>query len=142
MIVALNIVFLGIGLIVWIGLAIYLLIDTRKKVKLLAEKSDIYYPFQCVKCHNIKEYSYAKYMQIVKNPRNKFTTFTSIRNQYLFHCEQCNKSHYQEILYGRLTPNTKFIQERRKIVIIFLLKEFALAFLVTAILRLSGVIPQ
>ena len=138
----LNIVFLGIGLIVWIGLAIYLLIDTRKKVKLLAEKFNIFYPFQCVKCNRVKEYSDAEYMQIVKKPRNKFTTFTSIRNQYLFHCEQCDKSHYQEILYGRLTPNTKFIQERRKIIIMFLLKEFALAFLVTAILGLSGIIPQ
>lgn len=138
----LNSIFLGIVLVIWVVLAIYLLIDTRKKVKLLGEKFNIFYPFQCGKCNNIKNYPYAEFMQIVKKPRNKFTNFTGVRNQYLFYCEQCKERQFQEILYQQIPSNPDFVKERRKIVLLFILKEFALGILVTTISGLSGMMPQ
>ena len=137
-----NSIYLAIGLIVWIGLAIYLLIATRKKIKILGEKFGIFYPFQCIKCNQITNYSYSEYMQIVKKPRNKFSTFTTVRNQYLFHCDKCDKNEYQEILYEQIQSNPAFEKERRKIALMFLLKEMALGISVTAILGLTGIIPQ
>ena len=137
-----NSLYLTIGLIVWVGLAIYLLIDTRKKIKKLGEKFDIFYPFQCVECKQINNYSYSEYMKIVKKPRNKSSTFTTVRNQYLFHCNNCNKREYQEILYGQIQSNPEFEKERRKTVLMLLLKEIVLGISVTAILGLTGIIPE
>ncbi|WP_026976797.1 hypothetical protein [Flavobacterium tegetincola] len=138
----LNSIFLGIVLVIWVVLAIYLLIDTRKKVKLLGEKFNIFYPFQCGKCNKIKNYSYTEFMQIVKKPRNKFTTFKGVRDQYLFYCEECNKNEFQEILYQQIPSNPEFVKENRKIILLFFLKEFAVGILVTAIVGLSGMMPQ
>lgn len=137
-----NSIYLAIGLIVWIGFAIYLHIDTRKKIKKLGEKFDIFYPFQCIECKQITNYSYSEYMQIVKKPRNKSSTFTTVRNQYLFQCSRCNKNEYQEILYGQIQSNPEFEKERRKTILVFLLKEIILGISVTATLGLTGIIPK
>lgn len=137
-----NSVFQAVGLVTWVGFAVYLLIDARRKVRLLGEKFNIFYPFQCDKCHHIKNYSSAEYMQIVKKPRYKFTTFKDVRNQYLFYCEQCKESQFQEILYQQIPSNLEFIRARGKIIIQFILKEFALGILVTAIVGMTVAISQ
>jgi hypothetical protein len=94
---------LGTGMAIWVFIAVYILIETRKKVKLLAEKHRVSYPFQCPECQHIKNYTYSQYMEIVKRPTNQLKTFSKVRNQHLFHCDECQKNTYQEIVYQKNT---------------------------------------
>jgi hypothetical protein len=132
----------GIGIVIWVSIAIYILIDARKKVKLLGEKHHISYPFQCIECKYIKNYTYSQYMEIVKKPRSTFKTFTGVINQYLFHCDKCQKNNYQEIVSQQIPSDLAFERERQKILIFFLLKEIVLGISVTVILGLSGIIER
>ena len=129
-------------LIIWISLAMFLLNDTRKKIKLIGERYNIFYPFQCINCKEIINYSYTEFIQIVKKPRNKSSTFGKVRNQYLFHCEKCGKNKFQEILYEQIQSNPEFEKKRRNIVLMFLLKEIVLGISATAIMGLSGITSQ
>lgn len=124
----------------WVFTAAYLLIDARNKVKLLGEKYSISYPFQCLDCKRIKCYTYSQYMEIVKKPRNTFKTFGKVLNQYLFHCDECQKNTYQEIISQEIPSNPEFERERQKILIFFILKEIVLGVSVTVLLGLSGII--
>lgn len=135
-------ILLAAGIVIWVSIAIYILIDARKKVKLLGEKYRISYPFQCIECKHIKNYTYSQYMEIVKKPRNTFRTFTRVRSQYLFHCDECQKNNYQEIVSEQIPSNPAFERKRQKILIFFLLKEIVLGISVTAILGLSGIIAK
>ncbi len=125
--------------IVWISLSIILLLNTRQKIKSLGETHSIFYPFQCLDCKGITNYSYSEFMQIVKKPRNKISTFGKVRNQYLFHCEKCGKNKFQEILYEQIQSNPEFEKKRRNIVLMFLLEEIVLGISATAIMGLSGI---
>lgn len=131
-------ILLGIILVIWIAFAIYLLMDVRKKVRQLGEKFGVFYPFECTVCKQIKNYSYTEYMEIVKKPRKKFSTFITVRNQYLFQCDACGDKKYQEILYEQIPSNPDFVKARRKLILLFFLKEYALGIIVTAIVGLSG----
>lgn len=131
-----------IGFLVWISVAIYFLFEVKKKIKLLAAKNEVNVVFECTNCKNTEEYTYSDYMGIVKEPRNKSQNFSSTQNQYFFNCKKCNSKHFQNLLYEKIPENSNFIKERRKIILIFLLKEFALAILIMAILGFSGVLPK
>jgi len=133
-------IILSIVIVIWIFSAIYLLVDTRKKIKILGEKYGVLYPFQCVECKQIKNYTYSQYMEIVKKPRNTFKTFARARNQYLFHCDECEKTNYQEIVYQQIPLNSEFEKKRQRIMIFFLFKEILLGISVTVILGLSGIV--
>ena len=133
---------LGTGIAIWVFIAVYILIETRKKVKLLAEKHRVSYPFQCPECQHIKNYTYSQYMEIVKRPTNQLKTFSKVRNQHLFHCDKCQKNTYQEIVYEHIPLNPQFEKERQKILIFFLVKEVVLGLSVSAILGLSGILEK
>lgn len=135
-------ILLALIIVIWVFIAVYILIDARKKVRLLGEKHRISYPFQCIECKHIKNYTYSQYMEIVKKPRNTIKTFGKVRNQYLFHCDECQKNNYQEIVSDHIPSNPEFEKERQKILIFFLLKEIVLGISVTAILGLSGIIEK
>jgi transcription elongation factor Elf1 len=133
---------LGTGMAIWVFIAVYILIETRKKVKLLAEKHRVSYPFQCPECQHIKHYTYSQYMEIVKRPTNQLKTFSKVRNQYLIHCDECQKNTYQEIVYQKIPLNPQFEKERQKILIFFLVKGVVLGLSVSAILGLSGILEK
>ena len=128
----------GLILFVWIALAIYLLIKTRKKIRLLAAEQQIFYPFKCSNCGRIKDFSYGEFMQIVTKPRNKRSNLSGVSNQYLFHCESCSGNQFQETVKKQIPLDETFIKARREIILSLLLKELALGFLVVAVLGLSG----
>ena len=135
-------ILLGAGILIWVSIAVYLLIGTRKKIKLLGETHHISYPFQCVECLHIKNYTYSQYMEIVKKTSNRLKTFARVRNQYLFHCDECQKNTYQEIVSQQIQSNPEFERERQKIVFFFIVKEVVLGFSMSAILGLSGILEQ
>jgi hypothetical protein len=135
-------ILLGAGIVIWVFIAVYILSDARKKVRLLGEKHRISYPFQCIECKHIKNYTYSQYMEIVKKSRNTFKMFGRVRNQYLFHCDECQKNTYQEIIYQQIPLNPEFEKERQKMLIFLLVKEVVLGLSVTAILGLSGIIDK
>ncbi len=135
-------ILLGAGIVIWVFLAVYILIDARKKVRLLGEKHRISYPFQCIECKHIKNHTYSQYMEIVKKSRNTFKTFGRVQNQYLFHCDECQKNTYQEIIYQQIPLNPEFEKERQKILIFLLVKEVVLGLSVTAMLGLSRILDK
>ena len=114
-------ILLVIIITIWVSIAIYLLVETRKKIKLLGKKHGIFYPFQCMNCKHIKNHSYSAYMEIVKKPRHQFKTFTSAKNQYLFYCDRCKRNAYQEIIAQQIPSNPRFEKERQKLLMIFIL---------------------
>jgi len=135
-------ILLAVIIVIWVSTAVYILIDARKKVKLLGEKHHIFYPFQCIECKHIKNYTYSQYMEVVKKPSNKLKTFARVRNQYLSHCDECQKNTYQEIIYQKIPLNPEFEKERQKILIFLLVKEVVLGLSVTAMLGLSGILDK
>lgn len=122
--------------------AVYLLLDVRKKVKLLAVNNGIKVAFKCTNCKNPTEYSYTEYMQIVKKPLNKIQNFSKTRNKYLFNCATCDTKKFQELLYEIIPENSNFKNQRRKIILWFLLKEYALGILIAGILSIYDFLSE
>ncbi len=131
-----------IGFVIWIFFAVYFFIDMRKKIRLAAEKNGVMVVFECKHCNRQRKYPYSEYMEIVKHPRKKIQSLSSTQNQYLFNCETCGEKHYQQLLYEEIPENSNFTKERRKIILLFILKEYLLGILIIATMGLSGILPK
>jgi len=56
----------------------------------------------------------------------------------LFNCRTCERKNYQKLLYEVIPENSNFTKARRKIILFFLLKEYALGFIIMGIMGFCG----